>query len=548
MIRRLRDPKAPSTSELIRDMSTLEMLIARFPTWLALITSVENIRRWRELDEAVPTWRRKLTFARSRPEAPFEKQAKPGGFNWAWIFMVGLIMIGRAFFGSGHGSHGVDQAQWPAHIESQAQSETPNSANDFVRRGDEYLKQDDLDGAWGGFDRAIQLEPKNPTAHLGRGMVYMLRYDNERAAKDFDDAEAFDPRNAILLRCRGILAMRAGRITDAIQAYSKSLELNPADAYARKLRAHAYQSDKQLDKALADADEVIRLRPSYLEAYKLRARIFMDKGDREKAKAQLELVLEHKADDAAAYTIAADIHRTLGNATEAMALLDRAVKDQNSASAYLARAARRPASDVEGRRSDIEATLKLEPTSVEALGTLAALDMESHRYADAIAAYDAALSAMATSDYGRSALVANRGVARTQLGEKAAADDDFMTAIRISRTASELNNICWTLAVKNVALSHALNSCNASLDQAPANAATLDSKGFVLLRMARYAEALKAYNASLKQRPGQADSQYCRGIVKRRLGDMRGGDADIATASARDSTLVKRFSAMGVNP
>ena len=85
-----------------------------------------------------------------------------------------------------------------------------------------------------------------------------------------------------------------------------------------------------------------------------------------------------------------------------------------------------------------------------------------------------------------------------RLGQEAVAGRTLDALEGEPRTAIELNDVCYGLAVENLFLDRALADCDASLKLKPGVAATLDSRGFVLMRLGRSAEALEAYNC----RPG----------------------------------------------
>jgi len=56
-IARLRDPRRPSNSELVGMLLTLEKMRELYPYWLPLIADVEQIQRWREWHDEIPSWR-----------------------------------------------------------------------------------------------------------------------------------------------------------------------------------------------------------------------------------------------------------------------------------------------------------------------------------------------------------------------------------------------------------------------------------------------------------------------------------------------------------
>ena len=82
----------------------------------------------------------------------------------------------------------------------------------------------------------------------------------------------------------------------------------------------------------------------------------------------------------------------------------------------------------------------------------------------------------------------------------------------------------------------------------PGDAEFLDSRGFTYLKMRQLPQALADYDASLKATPRQPAALFGRGVVRRQMGDVPGGDADIAAAIALDATVAGQLARRGVVP
>lgn len=92
LIARLRDRTPPSHGELIAKMSVIEWTLSRFPAWFPLITSMDNLRQWRELNLQVPSWRRRLSFQKTRGIIP---SVRFGAATPRWIIVLFIITIIR---------------------------------------------------------------------------------------------------------------------------------------------------------------------------------------------------------------------------------------------------------------------------------------------------------------------------------------------------------------------------------------------------------------------------------------------------------------------
>ena len=143
----------------------------------------------------------------------------------------------------------------------------------------------------------------------------------------------------------------------------------------------------------------------------------------------------------------------------------------------------------------------------------------------------------------------NRGNSRLSKGEVDRAIADQSEAIRVDpKHAGAYTNRCWARATVGRELELALADCNTALQLGRADAGTLDSRGFVYLRLGRLDEAIADYDAALKADPRHASSLYGRGIAKLRKGDDAGGKADIAAATAIRADVAAEFARYGVTP
>ena len=97
--------------------------------------------------------------------------------------------------------------------------------------------------------------------------------------------------------------------------------------------------------------------------------------------------------------------------------------------------------------------------------------------------------------------------------------------------AAAFDNRCWARAVVGI-LQKALADCNEALRLMPNNAATLESRGVVFLKMTQFDAAVSDYDAALRLNPNLASALYGRGMAKLKNEDgagaaeHRGGEGD----------------------
>jgi len=141
----------------------------------------------------------------------------------------------------------------------------------------------------------------------------------------------------------------------------------------------------------------------------------------------------------------------------------------------------------------------------------------------------------------------NRGVGYWVKGDLDRAIADYSKAIEIDpKYAKAYYNRCWLRASANRDLPLALSDCDSAVRLAPDDADSIESRGFVYLRLNRLDEAIADYDAALKIDAKKADSLYGRGLAKKKKGDQAGGDADMAAAKAIKADIMEEFAKYGV--
>ena len=200
-------------------------------------------------------------------------------------------------------------------------------------------------------------------------------------------------------------------------------------------------------------------------------------------------------------------------------------------------------------RADFDQALKLKPDDVPALLARAHLGASAQEPADALRAdleaADRALPADAEE--------------RWQLGDRYADAGQFSAAVvqfskwidthdrQDPQMPGFLNSRCWARARWGQELEAALADCDAALKLRPGTAAYLDSRGLVYLRKRDFDHAMTDYGEALYTRQDPW-SFYGRGVARLRSGDVAGGNADIAAATALDKNIAAEAAKYGITP
>jgi tetratricopeptide (TPR) repeat protein len=339
------------------------------------------------------------------------------------------------------------------------------------------------------------------------------------------------------------MAQQQSRYTDALAAYDRSLLLDPGNRFAIWHRIATSQAMGDDASALRDAAAEIAKRSDDVDMYLLRANILRRQGKRDEAIAEAAALVRANPDNVEAQVTAARIYDAFGKQHEAMAAFDRALAIKPESYIYINRALSRPKADLDGRRVDIDLALKLDPSSSGALAEKARMQTDARDFEGALATAGLAVAADPKSPY---ALV-QRGMAYERASKPGLAAKDFDAAKAMAHRPNEFNSICWAKAVAGVALDRALAECDAALAGAPNNAAAMDSKGLVLLRLGRVDDAISMYDAALAKRPQQSSSLYGRGLARLKKGDTAAANQDRKAALALDPDVVETYADFGLS-
>ena len=236
--------------------------------------------------------------------------------------------------------------------------------------------------------------------------------------------------------------------------------------------------------------------------------------------------------DADAYARRGEASRARGDLQGALADLDRACAlEPQNAVFFDARASVHYALKEWDRvGEDYETALHLDPNLAHArLGRAYLRQFNNDR--------DGALADLAVLDKTLAPQAQMRlGLATTygQLGEpvRALAQLDLWIAAhaRDNSLASAYNSRCWQRVALGRDLDKALADCNESIDLAPGNALSVDSRAWVYLRMGQWQKSLGEFDNALALKPDLASSLYGRGIAQLRLGNRTASDSDLAAA------------------
>ncbi|HSJ13486.1 MAG TPA: tetratricopeptide repeat protein [Longimicrobiales bacterium] len=178
------------------------------------------------------------------------------------------------------------------------------------------------------YQRAIQLEPTNATAHHWYGGFLSAMGRHEEALAQADTALMLDPLAPIIQTWQGLRYYFARRYDDAIAAYGKVVQFDDGFAPAHWHFSWAYLEAGRSSEGLAEAQRAAAIDSASLLYVAAVGYAYARAGREDDARATLARLAEaSQTHYVSAYEVAV-IHVALGDPDEALRWLDRAYAEQ----------------------------------------------------------------------------------------------------------------------------------------------------------------------------------------------------------------------------
>jgi len=141
-------------------------------------------------------------------------------------------------------------------------------------------------------DRALELQPDLPEAHLARGYSYYWGDNNYGAAlKEFEIAQQGLPNESEVYLAVGAIQRRQGKWAESTANMEKAVSLNPKDWWSLQNLTFNYQMLRDFTKANQTIDRALALNPSSLGPWEVKSRLAISqKGDFSVAEKAFETV------------------------------------------------------------------------------------------------------------------------------------------------------------------------------------------------------------------------------------------------------------------
>ena len=325
-------------------------------------------------------------------------------------------------------------------------------------------------------------------------------------------------------------------------------------------RGNAYDAKGDHPRALQDYEVALRLNPSNTNAYYNRAATFLDAGDLDKALADAESAVRIDPRYGAAIAMRGMVARRRGQFAEAAASFEQAFSaglglSSPAAEAYVT--SERAKNETATKCGDADADLSIgactsvikEPKMVKT--ALAAAHNRrgiAYRAKGDYAAAGRDYSAAIALDASVAVYFSNRSVADIYTGAWAQAEQDLRQALVIAPKSAAAINGQGLLARQRGDYTLALQYFRDALQLTPDNATFISNRGITYLLMNNYDDASRDLNRAIAINPKEAYALFARGVLKRRKGDLTGGDADIAAAKGIRGDIDTEMALRNVKP
>src|SRR5206468_7466580 len=123
-------------------------------------------------------------------------------------------------------------------------------------------------------ERALQLQPDLPEAHLALGFSYYYGDNNYYAAlREFEIAQRGLPNESEVYLAIGAIQRRQGKWAESTANLEKAVSLNPKDSWPLQNLAFNYQMLRNFDAANKTIDRVLALDPTTLPAWEIKSKL-----------------------------------------------------------------------------------------------------------------------------------------------------------------------------------------------------------------------------------------------------------------------------------
>jgi eukaryotic-like serine/threonine-protein kinase len=158
--------------------------------------------------------------------------------------------------------------------------------------------QDWIENAWKYAEKALQLQPDSPDAHLAMSYYYYFGFRNyEKAQEHISAAHAQMPNNAEIYTITAAIQRRVGKWDESTRNFEKALSLDPLNLDIRNNLMLSYLLTRQYEKARSGFRQMLTHSPDHHGVkMSIASTIFFETGDPTPLREFLQMYPDHKHD------------------------------------------------------------------------------------------------------------------------------------------------------------------------------------------------------------------------------------------------------------
>ena len=215
----------------------------------------------------------------------------------------------------------------------------PNLGIVHYYRGRGYNEKSKPDLAIDELNKAIQLDPADPSFYVERGLSFLKKGEYGKALMEGDTALRIDSKNVNAYFLKARVYGRMKKTKSLIAEYDKAITLSPKNEMLYFWRAYALRKEGKIDDYISDMTKAIEINPNSYRFYSMRASAYRKKGLNDLADEDIKK--EKEMNPNYYLTDGYNLGITLNGKTkftESIKLINRAIElDPWNASSYLTR-------------------------------------------------------------------------------------------------------------------------------------------------------------------------------------------------------------------
>ncbi len=169
--------------------------------------------------------------------------------------------------------------------------ESEKNAEYFNLMGAANAKLGQVVEAGRSFEKAIELQPRNPESHYNLALLLLRADAYDEAITVLDQSLAHFPESPQLLRAMGFAQQLNGRFEDAQRTFSRLIEIRPSDSSGLLYLASSFLEAGQPEQALSYFEKAHRLSPEDGRIHYLQGLIHSQRGEEDRALALFDQCL-----------------------------------------------------------------------------------------------------------------------------------------------------------------------------------------------------------------------------------------------------------------